>query len=59
MSLVLPEEEHEVKETVVKEKVKEETKAVEVEKASCCEARLWMPAPKHHQGGGEAEEEAV
>ena len=36
--LVLPEEEHEVQEAVVQEDVKEETKVVEVEKASCCEA---------------------
>ena len=44
-----------MKETVVKEKVKEETKAVEVEKASCCEATVvdacTQTPPRRRRGG--------
>ena len=53
--LVLPEEEHEVKEAVVKEEVKQVAKVVEVEKASCCEARavdaFTQTPPRRRRGG--------
>ena len=53
--LVLPEEEHEVQEAVVQEDVKEETKVVEVEKASCCEATALdacTQTPQRRRRGG-------
>ena len=55
MRLVLPEEEHEGKEAVVKEEVKEDTKVVEVEKASCCEATALdacTQTPRRRRRGG-------
>ena len=55
VKLVLPEDEHEVKEAVVKEEVEEETKVVEMEKASCCEATArdagTQTPPRRRRGG--------
>ena len=53
--LVLPEEEHEGKEAIVKEEVKEDTKVVEVEKVSCCEATdldACTQTPRRRRQGG-------
>ena len=56
--LVLPEEEHEVKEAVVKEEVEEETKVdfnMGEEKASCCEATAQdacTQTPRRRRRGG-------
>ena len=56
--LVLPEEEHEVKEAVIKEEVQEETKVacnVEGDKASCCEATArdaCTQTPRRRRRGG-------
>ena len=56
--LILPKEEHEVKEAVVKEEVMEETKVdfnVDVEKASCCEATAQdacTQTPRRRRRGG-------
>ena len=58
MKLVLPEEEQEVKEAVIKEEVEEETKVacnVEVTKAGCCEATAQdacTQTPRRRRRGG-------
>ena len=58
VGLVLPEEEHEVKEAVIKEEVQEETKVacnMEVTKAGCCEATAQdacTQTPRRRRRGG-------
>ena len=62
VKLVLPEEEHEVKEAVIKEEVEEETKVacnVEVTKAGCCEATAQDACTETPRRRGEVGEAAV